>query len=99
MHPADSSSWKPLNTIHPNFGLDPRNVRLGLASDGFNLFGLMSLSHNTWPVVMPFYNLPRTVAMHESTLFISLIAYSWSKSPGQDIDVFFELLVDELNNL
>lgn len=79
MHPADSSSWKPLNTIHPNFGLDPRNVRLGLASDGFNLFGLMSLSHNTWPVVMPFYNLPRTVAMHESTLFISLIAYSWSK--------------------
>ncbi|GJU24005.1 tetratricopeptide-like helical domain, DYW domain protein [Tanacetum coccineum] len=29
---------------------DPRSVRLGLASDGFNPFGTMSTSHSTWPV-------------------------------------------------
>ncbi|KAK2637432.1 hypothetical protein Ddye_032224 [Dipteronia dyeriana] len=35
---------------------DPRNVRLSLVNDGFNPFGTMSISHNTWPVVLMMYN-------------------------------------------
>lgn len=97
-HPANSSSWKHLNTIHPNFGLDPHNVRLGLASNGFNPFGLMSLSYSTWPVVMSVYNLPLWLCMKAPYLFLSLIIHGL-KSPGQDIDVFLEHLVDELNSL
>ena len=33
-HPADSLAWKNFDNVHPSFALEPRNVRLGLASDG-----------------------------------------------------------------
>ena len=36
-HPADSLAWKSLDIRYPDFALDPRNVRLGLVADGFNL--------------------------------------------------------------
>uniref|UniRef100_A0A2N9FEG8 Transposase-associated domain-containing protein n=1 Tax=Fagus sylvatica TaxID=28930 RepID=A0A2N9FEG8_FAGSY len=39
-HPANSMAWKRLDKIHSWFALDSRNVRLGLATDGFNPFGV-----------------------------------------------------------
>ncbi|GKC36549.1 transposon protein, CACTA, En/Spm sub-class, partial [Tanacetum coccineum] len=38
-HPADTEAWKHLDKIDPPFARDPRNIRLGLATDGFNPFG------------------------------------------------------------
>ncbi|XP_070010162.1 uncharacterized protein [Nicotiana sylvestris] len=40
-HPADSEAWKKFDSKYPEFAGDPRNVRLGLASDGFNPFSTM----------------------------------------------------------
>ena len=37
-HPVDGKVWKHLDKTYPDFASDPRNVRMGLASDGFNLF-------------------------------------------------------------
>ncbi|XP_075092458.1 uncharacterized protein LOC142172685 [Nicotiana tabacum] len=37
-HPADGDVWKEFDSLHPEFSSDPRNVRLGLSSDGFNPF-------------------------------------------------------------
>ncbi|XP_058009289.1 uncharacterized protein LOC131183161 [Hevea brasiliensis] len=37
-HPADSMAWISFDKLHPNFASDSRNVRLGLASDGFQPF-------------------------------------------------------------
>ncbi|KAK5776674.1 hypothetical protein PVK06_044634 [Gossypium arboreum] len=51
-HPADSLAWKSFNNKFPSFASDPRSVRLGLASDGFNPFKIMSTSYSTWPVVL-----------------------------------------------
>jgi len=31
-HPADSPHWKKIDEIFPEFGVEPRNLRLGLAS-------------------------------------------------------------------
>jgi hypothetical protein len=39
-HPADSPAWKHVDKRYKKFASDPRNVRLGLASDGFNPFGM-----------------------------------------------------------
>ncbi|XP_071688269.1 uncharacterized protein [Rutidosis leptorrhynchoides] len=47
-HPADSPTWKTLDSINLAFAKDVRNVRLGLASDGFNPFGNKNLSHNVY---------------------------------------------------
>ncbi|XP_061993579.1 uncharacterized protein LOC133711482 [Rosa rugosa] len=38
-HLADSPAWSKVDELYPNFGNESRNVRLGLASDGFNPFG------------------------------------------------------------
>ncbi|CAL2246711.1 unnamed protein product [Prunus armeniaca] len=35
-HPADEEAWKEFDRMFPEFAANPRNVRLGLATDGFN---------------------------------------------------------------
>ncbi|GJZ44787.1 Myc-type, basic helix-loop-helix domain-containing protein [Tanacetum coccineum] len=44
--------------MKPEFSGDARNVRLGLAADGFNPFGMMSQTYSTWPVILTTYNTP-----------------------------------------
>ncbi|XP_016450659.1 uncharacterized protein LOC107775446 [Nicotiana tabacum] len=56
-HLADGKAWKNFDSLHPDFSRDPRNIRLGLSSDGFNPFRTMSISHSTWPVMLMNYNL------------------------------------------
>jgi len=51
-HPANSLAWKTFDSLHPDFALDPRNVRLGLASDGFNPYKTMSRKYSIWPVFL-----------------------------------------------
>ena len=57
-HPCDSEAWKHFDRIHPDFASDPRNVRLGLCTDGFNPFGHSSTPYSCWPVLITIYNLP-----------------------------------------
>jgi hypothetical protein len=35
-HPSDASQWNALNLEYPEFGDDPRNIRLGASTDGVN---------------------------------------------------------------
>src|SRR4051812_16658214 len=37
-HPPDASQWKALDLEFPEFGGDPRNIRLGASTDGLNPF-------------------------------------------------------------
>ena len=97
-HPVDGSSWKEFDIKYPDFSSEPRNVRLGLAADGFNPFGNMSSAHSTWPVVLTTYNLPPWLCMKESSFMLSLLIPG-PKSPGKDMDVFLRPLVEELNRL
>ncbi|KAM2637601.1 hypothetical protein EV1_022073 [Malus domestica] len=53
-HPADEEAWKEFDQTFPEFDqtfpefdADSRNVRLGLATDGFNPFGVLNQHHNT----------------------------------------------------
>ncbi|GJR89677.1 hypothetical protein Tco_0213688 [Tanacetum coccineum] len=59
-HPVDGGAWKKFDTKYPNFAKEPRNVRLGLAADGFNPFGNLSQAYSMWPVILTTYNLPVT---------------------------------------
>ena len=49
-HPADSLAWKHVDDTYPHFAFDPCNVRLGLASDGFNPFEMLNVTCTTWPI-------------------------------------------------
>ncbi|XP_076909137.1 uncharacterized protein LOC143566278 [Bidens hawaiensis] len=97
-HPVDGSSWKEFDKKYLNFSREPRNVHLGLAADGFNPFGNMSLAHSTWPVVLTTYNLPPWLCMKESSFMLSLLIPG-PKSPGKDTDVVLKPLVYELKHL
>jgi hypothetical protein len=57
-HPADSKAWKHVDSEFKWFSeKGVRNVRLGLASDGFNPFGMQSLTYSIWPIILIPYNL------------------------------------------
>jgi len=97
-HPTDSILWKEFDKEHVHFAQDSRNVRLGLASDGFNPFGNMSTSYSIWPVVLVPYNLPSWRCMKDPYMIMSLLIPR-PKAPGNDIDVYLQPLVDDLQEL
>ena len=72
-HPADNDEWKEFDAQHPEFALEPRNVRLGLAVDGFNPFGNMNNSYSLWPVILIPYNLPPWLVMKDPFSLMSLL--------------------------
>ena len=72
-HPTDSLTWQTFDHLHLEFAKDCRNVRLGLASDGFNPFKNMNTSHSTWPVVLIPYNLPLSMFMKQPYFMLSLL--------------------------
>lgn len=97
-HPADSEAWKYFDQLYPDFSVEPRNVRLGLASDGFNPFSNMSLSYSMWPVVLIPYNLPPWICMKQTNMILSLLIPG-ERAPGNDIDIYLQPLIDELKEL
>ncbi|GJR40881.1 hypothetical protein Tco_1216565 [Tanacetum coccineum] len=97
-HPVDGRAWKDFDTKYPDFAAEPRNVRLGLAADGFNPFGNLSQSYSMWPVILTTYNLPPWLCMKESSFMLTLLIPG-PKSPGKDIDVYLRPLIDDLKDL
>ena len=68
-HPTDLVSWKRLDELHPSFGNEPRNMRLGLASDDIIPFKNSKTPYNILPVVLILYNLPPWLCMKKKILF------------------------------
>ncbi|GLT31353.1 hypothetical protein SLA2020_060950 [Shorea laevis] len=93
-HPADSPGWKHLDSQYPKFSIDPHNVRLGLASDSFNPFGMMIVSHSTWPVILILYNLPPWLCMKQPNCILTLLIPG-PKSLGNKIDVYLQPLIEK----
>ncbi|WVZ58411.1 hypothetical protein U9M48_008687 [Paspalum notatum var. saurae] len=96
--PADSMAWKHVDHLYPDFASDPRHVRLGLASDGFNPFGMMNVTYSTWPVILIPYNLSPWLCLKQPFWMMSMLIPG-PKSPGNNIDVYLEPLIDELKQL
>ena len=51
-HPANRKAWEDFDNRWPDFAEDARNLRLGLATYGFNPFSNMSSSYSMWPVFL-----------------------------------------------
>ena len=97
-HPRDGEAWKTFDLIHPEFSSDPRNVRLGLATDGFNPARTLSSTYSIWPVFLIPYNLPPWICMNHTSFILSMIIPG-KQSPGNNIDVYLKPLVEELREL
>ncbi|XP_073109657.1 uncharacterized protein [Elaeis guineensis] len=97
-HPADSFAWKSFDDKYKSFSADPRSVRLGLASDGFQPFENMSTPHSIWPVVLIPYNLPPWQCMKDPYFMMTLLILG-PQCPENDIDVYLQPLIEELKEL
>ena len=94
-HPADGSQWRNVDRQFLDFDSDPRNIRFGLSTDGMNPFGEWGSSHSTWPVTLCMFNLPSWLCMKRKYILMPALIQG-PKQPGNDIDVYLRLLVDEL---
>ena len=97
-HPADSPTWNLIDQKWPEFGSEPRNLRLALSSDGFNPFSSQSSRYSCWPVLLVTYNLPPWLCMKRKFMMLTLLI-SGPKQPGNDIDIYLQPLIDDLKLL
>ncbi|XP_024023057.1 uncharacterized protein LOC112092090 [Morus notabilis] len=97
-HPTDAEVWKEFDKQYPDFAAEPRNVRLGLASDGFTPFGDMANPYSMWPVLVVAYNMPSWRCMKQAHIMMSTLIPG-RKAPGKDIDIYLRPLIDELKEL
>ena len=97
-HPADSIEWRNIDRKHKDFAADPRNMRICLCTDGMNPFGDMSSTHSTWPVFIANYNLPPWLCFKRKYIMLCLLIQG-PRQPGNDIDVFLEPVIDDLEIL
>ena len=97
-HVADSLQWKKIDSLFPDFGVEPRNLRLGFATDGMNPFGNLSTNHTSWPVLLTIYNLSPWLCMKRKYILLSMMI-SGPRQPGNDIDVYLSPLIDDLRLL
>ena len=91
VHPSDGESWT-LDEIHHEKAKEA-HVRVALATDGFNPYGMMAASYSCWPVFVIPLNLPPGVLFQRQTIFVLLII---PEHPGNKMSVIMEHLIDEL---
>ena len=97
-HPSDTQQWKEFDTKYQEFHEDLRNIRFSLSTDGMKPFGYRTFTHNSWPVILLMYNLPTWLCQNRKYLLPTIII-SGPKAPSIDIDVFLELLIQEIMTL
>ncbi|KAL6586327.1 hypothetical protein OROMI_001315 [Orobanche minor] len=94
IHPAGAEAWKHFDRTHPSFAAEPRNVRVGLCTEGFNPHSNYAVPYSCWSVFVTPYNLPPDMCMKQEYIFLSLVI-SVPKSPGKNINVLLRPLIDE----
>ncbi|XP_048623298.1 uncharacterized protein LOC106407492 [Brassica napus] len=96
-HPVVSVTWDQMNDKYPSFAGESRNLRLGLSTYGFNPFD-MSVNYSAWPVLLMNYNMSPDKCMKEENIMLSLLIPGPTQ-PGNNIDVYLEPLIEDLNHL
>ncbi|XP_021737588.1 uncharacterized protein LOC110704118 [Chenopodium quinoa] len=97
-HPSDSEAWKHLDRSFPDFTSEPRNVRLGMCTDGFAPNGKFGGQYSCWPVILTPYNFPPSMCMKKPFMFLSLLVPG-PKNPKGNLDVYMQPLIEELKQL
>jgi hypothetical protein len=97
-HPADSEAWQTLDHFDPEFARDPRSVRLGLSTDGFQPHSIDSHPYSCCPVFMMPYNLPPDKFLKEGFIFLALVIRGPKESKKQ-MNICLQPLFKEVKNL
>ena len=90
VHPSDAESWTHFDGIHRQKGDEACNVRIALATDGFNPYGMSATPYTCWHVFVIPLNLPPDVIFQRQNIFLSLIISGY---PGNNMSVYMEPLI------
>ena len=58
VQPSDGETWTRFDEIHREKALEAHNVRVALATDGFNPYGMAAAPYTYWPMFVNPLNLP-----------------------------------------
>jgi hypothetical protein len=97
-HPTDSEAWEALDCFDPEFTIDPRSVRLGLSTDGFQPHSKASSPYSCWLVFVMAYDLPPNKYLKQGFIFLALVILGPKKSKKQ-LNIFLCLLMEEIKEL
>jgi hypothetical protein len=86
-HPNDSEAWEALDRFDLEFARDPRSVRLGLSTDGFQPHSEASSPYSSWQVFVTPYNLPANKYLKQGFIFLTLVILG-PKEPMKQMNVF-----------
>jgi hypothetical protein len=76
MHAFDGEAWKHFDVIHHEKAEEAHNVRVALATDGFNPYGMTAAPFTCWPMFVIPINLPRR--MLSKIEHIRVVDISWT---------------------
>jgi hypothetical protein len=96
-HPSDGKAWKNFDEKYPDKAADARNIRIAIATDGFNSYGMSTTNYSCWPMFVIPLNLPPGVLMTRKTMFLLLIIPR-PDYPGKNLSVYMQPIVDDLNH-
>jgi hypothetical protein len=69
VHPSDGDAWKHFDAIHHDKAQEARNVRVALATDGFNPYGMMAANIQITPGRQPRSSCTPEAHMHFKSFF------------------------------
>lgn len=72
-HSSDYLQWKKFDSLFPNFGIEPINIRLGVSTNGMNPYGTLSSIHSSWTIVLVTYNLSPWLCMKGKYIKLSMM--------------------------
>jgi hypothetical protein len=92
VHTFDGEVWTHFDAIHLDKDEEAHNVRVALAIDGFNPYGMIAAPYTCWPVFVIPINLPN-ICFQRHNIFVSLMILG---HPVNKMGVYMEPLIDEL---
>jgi hypothetical protein len=87
VHPSDAESWTYFNDKHRDKAAEAHNVRVALATDEFNPYGMIAAPYTSWHVFVNPLNFSLGISFQQHNVFLSLIIPG---HPGSNMGVFME---------
>jgi hypothetical protein len=94
-HVVDSIQWQWIDQNLGDFGEEDRNIRLGLATDGVNPYGIKSSNWSSWLVCLLNHNFPSWFTTKKHFILLSMIIPGKESVTCETFDVYLQPLIEE----
>jgi hypothetical protein len=94
---ARQKAWEHIEKKWCEFNIEPRHLKLGLATIGVNPYSHFSSKYSTWLICLVNYNLALNLSTKRTFVMLNFIVPN--KGQVKNMDVYLKPLFDELKIL